>query len=114
MLVARVHGVLHGAPAQPEVPARRPTRSFLKLPIFGPLLRKVAVARFTRTLGTMIASGVPILDGLDIVARTAGNMVIEEALRDGALRDHRGQDDRRAARRVRRVPGHGRADDRGR
>jgi type IV pilus assembly protein PilC len=53
---------------------------FLKLPIFGPLLQKVAVARFTRTLGTMIASGVPILDGLDIVARTAGNMVIEEAL----------------------------------
>src|SRR5882672_5920020 len=53
----------------------------LKLPIFGPLLRKVAVARFTRTLGTMIASGVPILDGLDIVARTAGNMIIEEALR---------------------------------
>jgi len=54
----------------------------LKLPVFGPLLQKVAVARFTRTLGTMIASGVPILDGLDIVARTAGNLVIEEALRD--------------------------------
>jgi type IV pilus assembly protein PilC len=54
---------------------------FLKLPVFGPLLRKVAVARFTRTLGTMIASGVPILDGPDIVARTAGNMIIEEALR---------------------------------
>jgi type IV pilus assembly protein PilC len=53
----------------------------LKLPVFGSLLRKVAVARFTRTLGTMIASGVPILDGLDIVARTAGNMVVEEALR---------------------------------
>jgi type IV pilus assembly protein PilC len=54
----------------------------LKLPVFGPLLRKVAVARFTRTLGTMIASGVPILDALDIVAKTAGNMVVEEALRD--------------------------------
>src|SRR5215475_9901789 len=53
----------------------------LKLPVFGSLLRKVAVARFTRTLGTMIASGVPILDGLDIVARTAGNVVVEEALR---------------------------------
>jgi type IV pilus assembly protein PilC len=50
----------------------------LRLPIFGPLLKKVAVARFTRTLGTMIASGVPILDALDIVARTAGNLVIEE------------------------------------
>jgi type IV pilus assembly protein PilC len=55
---------------------------FLKLPLFGSLLRKVAVARFTRTLGTMIASGVPILDGLDIVARTAGNVIIEEALYD--------------------------------
>jgi len=53
---------------------------FLKAPVFGPLIRKVAVARFTRTLGTMIASGVPILDGLDIVAKTAGNVVIEEAL----------------------------------
>jgi type IV pilus assembly protein PilC len=54
----------------------------LKLPVFGSLLRKVAVARFTRTLGTMIASGVPILDALDIVAKTAGNVVVEEALRD--------------------------------
>jgi type IV pilus assembly protein PilC len=54
----------------------------LKLPIFGSLLRKVAVARFTRTLGTMIASGVPILDGLEIVSKTAGNMVVEQALRN--------------------------------
>src|SRR5262245_51096502 len=53
---------------------------FLKLPIFGSLLRKVAVARFSRTLGTMISSGVPILDALDICARTAGNMVIESGL----------------------------------
>jgi type IV pilus assembly protein PilC len=53
---------------------------FLKSPVFGPLLRKVAVARFTRTLGTMIASGVPILDGLEIVSKTAGNVIIEEAL----------------------------------
>jgi len=55
---------------------------FLKAPVFGPLIRKVAVARFTRTLGTMIASGVPILDGLDIVSRTAGNVIVEEALND--------------------------------
>jgi type IV pilus assembly protein PilC len=55
---------------------------YLKAPVFGSLLRKVAVARFSRTLGTMIASGVPILDGLDIVASTAGNVVIEEALLD--------------------------------
>jgi type IV pilus assembly protein PilC len=55
--------------------------AFLKAPVFGSLLQKVAVARFTRTLGTMIASGVPILDGLDIVAKTAGNMVIESVRR---------------------------------
>jgi len=52
----------------------------LKLPIFGDLLKKTAVARFTRTLGTMIGSGVPILDALEIVARTAGNVVIEEII----------------------------------
>ncbi len=54
----------------------------LKLPIFGILLRKVAVAKFTRTLGTLISSGVPILDGLDITAKTAGNKVIEYAVMD--------------------------------
>ncbi len=52
----------------------------IHLPIFGNIIKKVAVARFTRTLGTMISSGVPILDGLDIVAKTAGNMIIEEEL----------------------------------
>jgi type IV pilus assembly protein PilC len=55
-------------------------RLALKAPIFGPLIRKVAVAKFTRTLGTMISSGVPIMDGLEIVAKTAGNKVIEEAI----------------------------------
>ncbi len=49
-------------------------------PIIGPLLRRVAVAKFTRTLGTMITSGVPILDALNVVARTAGNKVIEIAV----------------------------------
>lgn len=53
---------------------------FLHSPVFGPLLRKVAVARFTRTLGTMVSSGVPILDALDICAKTAGNLVIETAI----------------------------------
>ena len=52
----------------------------LKLPILGLLLRKIAVARFTRTLGTLITSGVPILEGLSITARTSGNAVLEEAL----------------------------------
>jgi type IV pilus assembly protein PilC len=54
----------------------------LKSPIFGPLLRKIAVARFTRTMATLIASGVPILDCLDITARTSGNAIIEEAILD--------------------------------
>ncbi|NLI80276.1 MAG: type II secretion system F family protein [Deltaproteobacteria bacterium] len=56
-------------------------RLLLRLPVVGMLIRKVAVARFTRTLGTMLGSGVPILDGLDIVASTAGNKVIENAIR---------------------------------
>jgi type IV pilus assembly protein PilC len=52
----------------------------LKLPMIGILLRKIAVARFTRTLGTLISSGVPILEGLDITARTSGNAVVEKAI----------------------------------
>jgi type IV pilus assembly protein PilC len=52
----------------------------LKLPVFGPLIRKVAVARFTRTLGTLLSSGVPILDALEIVAKSAGNRTIEGAI----------------------------------
>jgi type IV pilus assembly protein PilC len=52
----------------------------LNLPVMGSLLRKIAVGRFTRTLGTLITSGVPILDGLSITARTSGNAVLEEAL----------------------------------
>jgi type IV pilus assembly protein PilC len=52
----------------------------LKTPLFGPLARKIAVARFTRTLGTMISSGVPILDALEIVAKSAGNKTVETAI----------------------------------
>jgi type IV pilus assembly protein PilC len=55
-------------------------KAILKLPILGPVMQKIAVARFTRTLGTLLASGVPILDALDIVAKAAGNVVIEEGL----------------------------------
>jgi type IV pilus assembly protein PilC len=50
---------------------------FLSLPVMGPVLRKIAVARFTRTLGTLLQSGVPILDALEICARTAGNVIVE-------------------------------------
>ena len=55
-------------------------RTMLKLPIFGIVLQKIAVARFCRTLSTLISSGVPILDGLEITARTAGNAIIEDAI----------------------------------
>ncbi|MCX8116308.1 MAG: type II secretion system inner membrane protein GspF [Desulfobacterota bacterium] len=55
-------------------------RLTLKVPVFGMLLKKVAVARFARTLGTLVSSGVPILDGLQIVSRTAGNRTIETAI----------------------------------
>ena len=55
-------------------------RLLLKLPIFGDILRKIAVARFSRTLSTLLSSGVPILQALDITARTAGNVVVEAAI----------------------------------
>jgi type IV pilus assembly protein PilC len=55
-------------------------RILLKLPIFGKILQKIAVARFSRTLSTLLSSGVPILQSLDITARTAGNVIIEEAI----------------------------------
>jgi type IV pilus assembly protein PilC len=55
-------------------------RTMLKVPIFGPLMQKAAIARFSRTLSTLLGSGVPIIDSLDITARTAGNKVLEEAV----------------------------------
>jgi len=55
-------------------------KMMLNLPVLGMLLRKIAVARFTRTLGTLITSGVPIIEGLTITAKTSGNAVLEEAL----------------------------------
>ncbi len=54
--------------------------AILKAPIFGPLLKKVAVAKFSRTMATMMSSGVPILEGLSIVSKTSGNVVVEDAL----------------------------------
>jgi type IV pilus assembly protein PilC len=63
----------------------------LHLPVMGPVLRKIAVARFTRTLGTLLSSGVPILDALEIVAKTAGNVVIEEAILYTRLRISEGK-----------------------
>src|SRR5262245_8774837 len=59
---------------------RQIDRLVLKLPVMGVLMRKIAVARFCRTLGTLLTSGVPILDGLEITARTSGNSIIEDAI----------------------------------
>jgi type IV pilus assembly protein PilC len=74
---------LHGqARSRSDAYRYQADRVKLALPLFGTIIKKVAVARFTRTLGTMIASGVPILDGLDIVSKTAGNMLIEEELQE--------------------------------
>ncbi|HSL20031.1 MAG TPA: type II secretion system F family protein [Vicinamibacterales bacterium] len=65
--------------------------TLLKLPILGNILQKVAVARFCRTLSTLLSSGVPILDGLDITARTAGNAVIEDAIQTTRSSIERGE-----------------------
>jgi type IV pilus assembly protein PilC len=54
--------------------------AILKAPVFGPVMKKVAVARFSRTMATMMSSGVPILEGLNIVSKSAGNVVVEDAL----------------------------------
>ncbi len=66
-------------------------RVLLKAPILGNILRKVAVARFCRTLSTLLTSGVPILDGLDITAKTAGNAIIEDAIQTTRTSIERGE-----------------------
>ncbi|MFZ9889565.1 MAG: type II secretion system F family protein, partial [Myxococcota bacterium] len=63
----------------------KPTRKMLDrialgMPIFGPLIRKTSVSRFTRTMGTMLSSGVPILDALEIVSKASGNMIVAEGI----------------------------------
>jgi type IV pilus assembly protein PilC len=70
---------------------RRIDDMMLKLPIFGELLRKVAIARFARTLGTLVSSGVPILEALNIVAGASGNKVVEEAILKGRISISEGQ-----------------------
>ena len=86
-------------------------RLALKVPIVGPLIRKVSVAKFTRTLGTMISSGVPIMDGLEIVAKTAGNKIVEESYLQGSTGNLRRENHGRTACRQRCFSPHGRADD---
>ncbi len=80
----------------------RVDRTLLYMPLIGMIFRKVAVARFCRTLATLLSSGVPILDGLDITAKTAGNAVIESAITQVRLHIERGETHRasRCARRA--------------
>ena len=87
-LVLGLIGAIAGFISFYRTPRGRKTvhKILLRLPVLGDVLRKIAVARFTRTLGTLLASGVPILDALEIVARTAGNVVIEEAILYARLR----------------------------
>ncbi len=82
LLIAGFYGVVWAIKKYYATPKGQKTidRMALKAPIAGPLIRKVAVAKFTRTLGTMVSSGVPIMDGLEIVAKTAGNKIVEEAI----------------------------------
>jgi len=82
LILVAIVGIIIGLKVWYGTPVGRMTIDgiLLKLPMIGLLLRKIAVARFTRTLGTLISSGVPILEGLEITARTAGNAVIEKAL----------------------------------
>jgi type IV pilus assembly protein PilC len=65
--------------------------ALLKMPVLGQIMRKVAVARFCRTLATLLSSGVPILDGLDITARTAGNAIVEDAIQKTRSSIERGE-----------------------
>ncbi len=75
-----VFAVAFGAARRTEKGTRIWHMALLKAPIIGNVIRKTAVARFTRTLGTMISSGVPIMDALNVVAKTAGNRVVEDAI----------------------------------
>jgi type IV pilus assembly protein PilC len=73
-------GIMLNRYVKTDVGSYRKDAVSLKMPVFGPLLRKVAVSKFTRTLSTLIKSGVPILSSLEIVAKTAGNKVVEKAV----------------------------------
>ena len=82
MVAGAMFGIFVGVRKYYQTPSGKLTidRKLLKLPVLGDVLRKSAVSRFTRTLGTLISSGVSILDGLEITAKTAGNRVIQDAI----------------------------------
>jgi type IV pilus assembly protein PilC len=78
-----VGGIVWGCTYTYKHPKTKPYwhKFMLSVPVLGPVMRKIAVARFTRTLGTLLASGVPILDALDVVATSSGNVIVERAIR---------------------------------
>ncbi|MBI5875446.1 MAG: type II secretion system F family protein, partial [Deltaproteobacteria bacterium] len=82
IIIGTIAGIVIGIKSYGKTPKGRVVMDglLLKAPVFGDLIRKTAVARFTRTMSTMMSSGVPILEALEIVAKTAGNKVIEEAI----------------------------------
>ena len=94
-----------------ERPPRR-RRDLLKAPILGNIMRKIAVARFCRTLSTLISSGVPILDGLEITAKTSGNAVVEDAIMETRKSIERGETISAPLKETRGLPADGGADDR--
>ncbi|MDP6529283.1 MAG: type II secretion system F family protein, partial [Gemmatimonadota bacterium] len=93
VMVAGVAGGLFTLRKRYANPKGRRTldRFLLRVPVLGDVIRKGAVSRFTRTLGTLISSGVPILDGLEITARTAGNAVVKDAVMDARTAIREGQ-----------------------
>ena len=93
ILIVILGAIGYGLKTYYGTPAGRHTIDaiLLKTPILGGILRKVAVARFCRTLSTLLASGVPILDGLDITARTAGNAIVEDAIQTTRTSIERGE-----------------------
>jgi type IV pilus assembly protein PilC len=82
IFVGTLFGLIFGIIAMRRTEGGREAldRLLLKMPVIGPVLRKIVVARFTRTLGTLLSSGVPILDALDICARTSGNRVVQAGI----------------------------------
>jgi type IV pilus assembly protein PilC len=94
VIIGAIVGIFVGIGAMRRTPAGKETfdRVLLRLPVIGPTLRKIVVARFTRTLGTLLASGVPILDALDICARTAGNTVVQNGILKAKAQISEGRD----------------------
>ena len=93
VVVLVIGGAIYGVKRYYDTPAGRYQIDglLLRAPILGMILRKIAVARFCRTLSTLLTSGVPILDGLDITGRTAGNAIIEEAIQKTRSSIERGE-----------------------